>query len=79
MLRENGTTRLNVAPSRSSAQDDPFLTAVKEAAAADFTVLGEIGRGEGGVIMYLARDMESSRSRSCAISTTRCRRPTAIA
>lgn len=61
MLRENGTTRLNVAPSRSSAQDDPFLTAVKEAAAADFTVLGEIGRGEGGVIMYLARDMESRR------------------
>ncbi len=61
MLRENGTTRLNVAPARSSAQDDPFLAAVKEAAASDFTVLGEIGRGEGGVIMYLARDMESRR------------------
>lgn len=61
MLRENGATRLNVVPARSSAQDDPFLAAVTEAAAADFTVLGEIGRGEGGVIMYLARETSSRR------------------
>jgi hypothetical protein len=61
MLSENGATRLNVVPNRSSAQDDPFLAAVKEAAAADFTVLGEIGRGEGGVIMYLARETSSRR------------------
>jgi hypothetical protein len=60
MLRENGTTRLNVV-SRSSPHDDPFLNAVKEAAAADFTVLGEIGRGEGGVIMYLARETATRR------------------
>jgi len=60
MLRENGTTRLNVV-SRSSSSDDPFLNAVKEAAAADFTVLGEIGRGEGGVIMYLARETATRR------------------
>ena len=61
MLRENGTTRLNVVPGRSSADDDPFLAAVKEAAAADFAVLGEIGRGEGGIIMYLAREASSRR------------------
>ena len=60
MLRENGTTRLNVV-SRSSSSDDPFLNAVKEAAAADFSVLGEIGRGEGGVIMYLARETATRR------------------
>lgn len=60
MLRENGTTRLNVV-SRSSSTDDPFLNAVKEAAAADFTVLGEIGRGEAGVIMYLARETATRR------------------
>ena len=60
MLRENGTTRLNVV-SRSSPTDDPFLSAVKEAAAADFTVLGEIGRGEGGLIMYLARETATRR------------------
>jgi hypothetical protein len=60
MLRENGTTRLNVV-SRSAGPADPFLQAVQEAAADDFSVLGEIGRGADGVIIYLARENASQR------------------
>lgn len=60
MIRENGTTRLNVV-SRASGPADPFLQAVQEAAAGDFTVLGEIGRGANGVIIYLARETSSKR------------------
>jgi hypothetical protein len=60
MLRENGTTRLNVV-SRGPGPVDPFLQAVQEAAADDFTVLGEIGRGADGVIIYLARENASRR------------------
>jgi hypothetical protein len=60
MLRENGTTRLNVV-SRSAGPVDPFLQAVQEAAADDFSVLGEIGRGADGVIIYLARENASQR------------------
>ncbi len=62
MLRETGTTRLNVVRSPSSGpQVDPFMQAVREAAAGDFDVLGEIGRGNDGTIVYLARDMQSKR------------------
>lgn len=61
MLRENGTTRLNVVPNPSAPQSDPFLQAVKNAAAADFAVLGEIGRGAAGVIIYLAREASTRR------------------
>lgn len=61
MLREDGATRLNVAPGSSGSADDDLLRAVQQAAAQDFTVLGEIGRGNNGVIVYLARDTASSR------------------
>ncbi len=61
MLRDNGPTRLNVVPNRSAPQADALLGAVKEAAAADFDVLGEIGRGEAGVIIYLASEASSRR------------------
>lgn len=61
MLRENGTTRLNVVPNPSAPQADPFLRAVQDAAAADFDVLGEIGRGADGMIIYLAREATSRR------------------
>ncbi len=61
MLRENGTTRLNVVPNPSAPQADPFLRAVQDAAAADFDVLGEIGRGPDGMIIYLAREAASRR------------------
>ena len=61
MLREHGTTRLNVVPNPSAPQVDPFLKAVQDAAAADFAVLGEIGRGAEGMIIYLAREATSRR------------------
>lgn len=62
MLRETGTTRLNVVRSPTSGpQVDPFMQAVREAAAGDFDVLGEIGRGNDGTIVYLARDVQSKR------------------
>ncbi len=60
MLRDNGTAMLNVVPNPAVSADEAFLRAVQQAAAADFTVLGEIGRGPDGVIMYLARDTQSN-------------------
>jgi hypothetical protein len=60
MLRDNGTAMLNVVPNPAVSADEAFLRAVQQAAAADFTVLGEIGRGTDGVIMYLARDTQSN-------------------
>lgn len=60
MLRDNGTAMLNVVPNPAVSADEAFLRAVQQAAAADFTVLGEIGRGSDGVIMYLARDTQTN-------------------
>jgi hypothetical protein len=57
MLREGRTTRLTpISKSGAGISVDPLLQAVREAAAADFDVLGEIGRGGGGIRVYLARE-----------------------
>jgi hypothetical protein len=56
-LRDSGSSRLNLprADERAKPLDD-LLTAVREAASAEFVVLGEMGRGGNGIVAYLARD-----------------------
>jgi Sel1 repeat len=61
MLRDNGTARVSVVPNPAAPREDAFLKAVQGAAAEDFTVLGEIGRGTDGVIIYLSREVASGR------------------
>jgi TPR repeat protein len=39
--------------------DDDLLRAVKEAAAAEYEILGEMGRGERGSVVYLSRERTS--------------------
>lgn len=57
MLREGRTTRLTpISKSGAGIAVDPLLQAVRDAAAADFDVLGEIGRGGGEMRVYLARE-----------------------
>lgn len=62
VLRESGSTRLSLPVAAPSAQPrDEVLEAVREAAAGEFTVLGEIGRKPDGTIAYLARDRSSKK------------------
>jgi hypothetical protein len=62
MLRQHGATRLSLpALDDSPAPDDEFLRAVREAAEGEYEVLGEMGRGQRGAIVYLARDLSAER------------------
>jgi hypothetical protein len=62
MLRQKGATKLNLpALQDSAAPDDEFLQAVREAAEGEYEVLGEMGRGQRGAIVYLARDLSTKR------------------
>lgn len=62
MLREQGATQLNL-PSmhRSAGGGNEFLSAVREAAEGEYDVLGEMGRGDRGLVFYLARDLSTQR------------------
>jgi TPR repeat protein len=62
MLRQEGATRLRLpALQDSPAPDDKFLRAVRDAAEGEYEVLGEMGRGQRGAIVYLARDLSAER------------------
>jgi TPR repeat protein len=63
MERQTGSTRLTATPGGqgSGAGDDDLLRAVKEAAAAEYEILGEMGRGERGSVVYLARERASQK------------------
>jgi TPR repeat protein len=60
MERQTGSTRLTGSPGGQGGEDD-LLRAVKEAAAAEYDILGEMGRGERGSVVYLARERESQK------------------
>ena len=60
MERQTGSTRLTGSPGGQGGDDD-LLRAVKEAAAAEYDILGEMGRGERGSVVYLARERESQK------------------
>src|SRR5947209_919661 len=58
MERQTGSTRLSGAQPGQGTEDD-LMRAVKDAAAAEFEIFGEMGRGERGSVMYLARERAS--------------------
>jgi TPR repeat protein len=60
MERQTGSTRLTGSPGGQGGDDD-LLRAVKEAAAAEYEILGEMGRGERGSVVYLARERQSQK------------------
>ncbi|MDQ2930609.1 MAG: PEGA domain-containing protein [Gemmatimonadota bacterium] len=60
MERQTGSTRLTGSPGGQGG-DDELLRAVKEAAAAEYEILGEMGRGERGSVVYLARERASQK------------------
>jgi TPR repeat protein len=66
MERQTGSTRLTGSPGGQGAAgvrggDDDLLRAVKEAAAAEYDILGEMGRGERGSVVYLSRERASQK------------------
>jgi PEGA domain/Sel1 repeat len=59
MERQTGSARLTGSPGGQG--DDELLRAVKEAAAAEYEILGEMGRGERGSVVYLSRERASQK------------------
>ena len=55
MERQTGSARLTGSP-RIQGREDELLRAVKDAAASEFEILGEMGRGERGSVVYLSRE-----------------------
>ena len=60
MDRQTGSTRQTGSPGGQGG-DDELLRAVKEAAAAEYDILGEMGRGERGSVVYLSRERASQK------------------
>jgi TPR repeat protein len=60
MERQTGSTRLTGSPGGQGGEDE-LLRAVKEAAAAEYEILGEMGRGERGSVVYLSRERVSQK------------------
>ncbi len=61
MLRDTGSTRVMSGVSGSDGAGDATLRAVLSAVAGQYEILGEMGRGVAGTIMYLARGLDSAR------------------
>lgn len=61
MLRETGSTRVSPGESGSDGSGDATLRAVLAAVEGQYEILGEMGRGVAGTVMYLARELDSSR------------------
>lgn len=58
VLRDSGSTNFSLPGVRQTERPrDAFLAAVQDAAAGEYEVHGEICRGAGGTIAYLARDL----------------------
>lgn len=62
MERQTGSARPTGPPwGQGEGGDDDLLRAVKEAAAAEYEILGEMGRGERGSVVYLSRERASQK------------------
>ena len=59
MERQTGSARLTGSPGGQG--DDELLRAVKQAAASEYDILGEMGRGERGSVVYLSRERASQK------------------
>lgn len=61
-LHRSGKTVLHLQPVKgTAAPKDELLDAVKQMAAGDYEVFGEIGRGHDSTVVYLANDIAASR------------------
>ncbi|KPK35884.1 MAG: hypothetical protein AMJ65_17020 [Phycisphaerae bacterium SG8_4] len=61
-LHRSGKTVLHLQPVKGTeAPKDELLDAVKQMAAGDYEVFGEIGRGHDSTVVYLANDIAASR------------------
>ena len=57
VLRDSGSTRLTLTSLRTPKEPGvELLDAVRETAASEYEVFGEIGRSPDGTVAYLARD-----------------------
>jgi hypothetical protein len=74
VLRESGSTRLTLSSvaQPTTARDD-LLDAVRETAASEYEVFGEIGRSPDGTVAYLARDRHDGKL--VALRLSRSARP----
>jgi Sel1 repeat-containing protein len=63
MIDPSAKTFLNLAPAQApgAQRDDELSRAVREAVAGQYEMLGELGRGRLGSIVYLVRDLETTR------------------
>jgi len=62
VLRDKGTTQFKLPTvGKAAPPRDAFLDAVKDAAADEYQVFGEIGRGDDAGTVYLARDLADQR------------------
>ncbi len=60
MERQTGNARLTGSPPGQGSEDE-LMHAVRLAAAAEYEILGEMGRGERGSVVYLARERATRR------------------
>ena len=60
MERETGSGRFIGSPDRVGGTEE-LMCAAREAAAADYDILGEMGRGERGSVVYLAVESASQK------------------
>lgn len=60
MQPRNGSARSPGSPTDQGSEDE-LLRAVKDAAASEYEILGEMGRGERGSVVYLARERASKK------------------
>src|SRR5712691_6168689 len=56
VLRDSGRTRLTLSVAQPAGARDELLDAVRETAASEYEVFGQIGRSPDGTVAYLARD-----------------------
>ncbi len=62
VLRDKGTTQFKLPTvGKAAPPRDAFLEAVNDAAADEYQVFGEIGRGDDASTVYLARDLADQR------------------
>ena len=61
MIEPSQKTYVNLSPAReaSSSREDDLYKAVQATVASDYELLGELGRGDGGRVVYLARERAS--------------------
>jgi hypothetical protein len=71
VLRDSGSTNFNLPRIRQAERPrDALLEAVQDAAAGEYEVFGEICRGKGGTIAYLARDLADKKLVVLRLSTS---------